>query len=176
VQGIVQAWRDHGVTIVVSLLALPVAVLLGWRALPRWRAEILIVAGTLPWLVMAFAPQPAPSAIDLVPLNDLATQAADAPAVLVAQVVGNLLFLAAFGFVAPIRWPGLAGPVRLLAAGAALSTAIEVIQYVLDVGRVSSMDDVLINATGALLAGLASRRWWAITRNPLPEVGATPVR
>jgi glycopeptide antibiotics resistance protein len=176
VQGITQAWRDHGVTIVVSLLLLPLIALLAARLLPRRRLEIAMVAGTLPWLVMAFAPQPDASAVDLVPLRDLATQAAEAPGVLLAQLVGNLLFLAAFGFFAPIRWRALATPGRLLAAGVAVSAAIEVTQYVVNVGRVSSVDDVLLNATGALLAGLASRRWWATTENRVPDVGAAPVR
>jgi VanZ family protein len=176
VQGITHAWRDHGVTIVVSLVLLPVGALLAAWVLPRRRAEIAIVAGTLPWLVMAFAPQPDASAVDLVPLRDLATQAADAPGVLLAQLVGNLLFLAAFGFVAPIRWRALASPGRLLAAGVAVSAAIEITQYVLDVGRVSSVDDVLLNATGALLAGLVSRRWWATAENRVPDAGAAPVR
>jgi glycopeptide antibiotics resistance protein len=57
-----------------------------------------------------------------------------------------------------------------------LSAAIEITQYALDVGRVSSVDDVLLNATGALLAGLASRRWWARADNPVTESGAAPVR
>jgi glycopeptide antibiotics resistance protein len=176
VQGILQAWRDHGVTIVVSLVLLPLIAAAAAWALPRRRLEIAMVAGTLPWLVMALAPQPAASAIDLVPLNDLATQAAEAPGVLLAQVVGNLLFLAAFGFLAPIRWSALAGAGRLLAAGVAVSATIEIVQYGLDVGRVSSVDDVLINATGALLAGLASRRWWARAGNPVTATGGAPVR
>jgi glycopeptide antibiotics resistance protein len=37
---------------------------------------------------------------------------------------------------------------------------VEVLQYVLDLGRVSSVDDVLVNAVGAVLAALCSRRWW----------------
>lgn len=180
-----QAWADHGVTIVVSLLLLPVLSLSAVWMLTRRRggtaqarrdsiAEVAMVAGTLPWLVMAFAPQPAPSAIALVPLLDLATQAAEAPGVLLAQVTGNLLFLAAFGFFAPIRWRAFAGAGRLVVAGAVVSASIEVIQYLLDVGRVSSVDDVLLNATGAFLAGLASRRWWAGS-TALPIRDVTPV-
>ena len=34
-------------------------------------------------------------------------------------------------------------------------------QYVLRLGRYSSVDDVLINTIGAVLAALVTRRWWA---------------
>jgi glycopeptide antibiotics resistance protein len=37
---------------------------------------------------------------------------------------------------------------------------IELAQYVFRLDRVSSVDDVLINAAGAGLAALASRPWW----------------
>jgi glycopeptide antibiotics resistance protein len=94
--------------------------------------------------------------------------------VLLAQVTGNLLFLAALGFFAPIRWRVVAGAGRPVTAGVVVSTAIEMIQYVLDVGRVSSVDDVLLNATGAMVAGLASRRSWVRT-TALPVRHVAPV-
>ncbi|MFC5925572.1 VanZ family protein [Micromonospora vulcania] len=57
------------------------------------------------------------------------------------------------------------------------SLLVETLQYALDLGRISSVDDVLLNATGAALAGLLSRRWWA-RRSAAPErpvaVSATP--
>jgi len=65
-----------------------------------------------------------------------------------------------WGFFAPIRWPALAGPGRIFAVGAAGSILVELAQYALDLGRVSSADDVLVNALGATLASLVSRRWW----------------
>jgi glycopeptide antibiotics resistance protein len=43
-----------------------------------------------------------------------------------------------------------------------LGTAlIETAQYALALGRVSSVDDVLLNALGAGLAAVGSRRWWS---------------
>lgn len=156
-----QAWRDHGPTIVVSITLLAVIGVVAAMNFSRRRfAEFAMVAGTVPWLVMAFTPQPAPSAVEWVPMTDLAAQAAGPPGVLFAQVVGNLLVLAAFGAFAPVRWRFLAHLGRLCVAAVAGSVAIEWTQYALDVGRVSSIDDVLLNATGALLAGLSSRRWW----------------
>jgi glycopeptide antibiotics resistance protein len=52
--------------------------------------------------------------------------------------------------------------VALVAAG--LSVVVEVLQFVLQLGRVSSVDDVLINALGAALASLLSVRWWRARR------------
>jgi glycopeptide antibiotics resistance protein len=49
---------------------------------------------------------------------------------------------------------------------ATASVTVEILQYGLDLGRVSSIDDVLLNAAGAGLAALASRRTWAAA---LPE-------
>jgi hypothetical protein len=41
--------------------------------------------------------------------------------------------------------------------------ACETAQYALRLDRVSSVDDVLINAAGAGPAALASHRWWRAT-------------
>src|SRR5204862_807567 len=78
-------------------------------------------------------------------------------------VGGNLLVFAALGFFAPMRSAALASLPRILALGAGCSALIETAQYVFRLDRVSSVDDVLVNATGAVLAALASRRWWRIT-------------
>jgi glycopeptide antibiotics resistance protein len=75
-------------------------------------------------------------------------------------IVGNLLIFAALGFFAPIRFAALASVPRILALGAGCSILVETAQYVLRLDRVSSVDDVLVNAAGAALAALASRHWW----------------
>ncbi|WP_243845107.1 VanZ family protein [Mumia sp. ZJ1417] len=49
---------------------------------------------------------------------------------------------------------------RTVAVAAVCSVLIETAQYVAQQGRVSSVDDVLLNTAGAGLAALASRRWW----------------
>jgi glycopeptide antibiotics resistance protein len=91
--------------------------------------------------------------VSLVPLLDLLTMDR-------GQVVGNLLVFAALGFFAPMRFTALASVPRVLALAASCSVLVEVAQYVLQLDRVSSVDDVLLNAAGAGLAALASRRWW----------------
>ncbi|MGN9764031.1 VanZ family protein [Micromonospora sp. SD12] len=124
------------------------------------------MAGTVPWVWMILTPRPAPRQVDPVPLRDLADLPTGPPTTAVVQVVGNLLVFAALGFFAPVRVAALAGVGRLFLLGAAGSVLVEALQYALDLGRVSSADDVLLNATGAALAGLLSRRWWA--RRPVP--------
>jgi glycopeptide antibiotics resistance protein len=78
-------------------------------------------------------------------------------------IAGNLLVFAALGFFAPMRFGALASLPRILALGAGCSVLVETAQYVLRLDRVSSVDDVLVNAAGAVLFGLASRRWWRTT-------------
>jgi glycopeptide antibiotics resistance protein len=92
----------------------------------------------------------------------------------VGQVVGNLLVFAALGFFAPVRFAALASVPRILALAAGCSVLVETAQYVLRLDRVSSVDDVLLNAAGAGLAALASRRWWRVGR-PLRDLPVTPV-
>ncbi len=91
--------------------------------------------------------------MSLMPLRDLVTMST-------GQVVGNLLILAALGLLAPVRFAALASLPRILALAAVGSTLIETAQYVLQLDRVSSVDDVLLNTAGAGLAALASRPWW----------------
>jgi glycopeptide antibiotics resistance protein len=120
-----------------------------------------MIAGTLPWIWMILTPLPEAREVHLVPLSDLADQLSGRPVAAALEIGGNLLVFAALGFCAPIRFAALAGVARLFVLGAAGSALVETLQFVLDLGRVSSVDDVLVNALGAALAGLASRRWWA---------------
>ena len=88
-------------------------------------------------------------AVSLVPLRDLPTMST-------VQVVGNLLIFAALGLLAPLRFAALASVPRVTALAAALSALIETAQYVLRLDRVSSVDDILLNAAGAGLASIVS--------------------
>ncbi|WP_105970817.1 VanZ family protein [Streptomyces geranii] len=175
------AGRWHGCydtfngVVLMTLVLLPLAVLVAWglarlRRAPAdgtstsaWRlslAEVGMVHGTVPflWLTMmpGAAPGIAPARVSLVPFRDLVTMGT-------LGIVGNLLVLASLGFFAPIRFAALASGPRILALGAGCSVLIETAQYVLRLDRVSSVDDVLVNTTGAVLAALASRRWWRTT-------------
>jgi hypothetical protein len=156
-------WHAWGTVLIASACGLPVAALAAWllaKARPdrpaRYAvAEVGAVAGTLPWLWMILTPSPGtPRRLSLIPFTDLG--ASD----VVVQLGGNLLVFAALGFFLPIRFPVRPWAVLLIAAGC--STTVETLQYVLDLGRVSSVDDVLVNAAGAGLAAWCSRPWWAL--------------
>jgi glycopeptide antibiotics resistance protein len=137
-----------------------------------WRysvAEVGMVVGTAPWLWMILTPRPGEGGLSLVPFQDLAAQLSGAPSAAAVQVGGNLLVLAALGFFLPVRFPLAAGPaprpaavlVRVAGVLVVVAVTVEVLQHVLRLGRVSSVDDVLVNVAGGLLAALCSRRWWA---------------
>jgi VanZ like protein len=166
-------WHDclgteNGV-LFVTLAGLPVAGLVVW-VLARWRraadgrpawrrslAEVGMVYGTVPFLWMTLMPGSmagvVPGRVSLVPLRDLLTMGP-------IGIAGNLLVFAALGSFAPVRFAALASVPRILSLGAGCSVLVETAQYVLRLDRVSSVDDVLVNAAGAALAALASRRWW----------------
>ncbi|MFC9497594.1 VanZ family protein [Streptomyces sp. NPDC056982] len=169
------AGRWHGCfdtfngVVLMTLVALPLAALVVWAlALRRraagvpsaWRmslAEVGMVHGTVPFLWLTMMPGAGagivPARVSLVPLRDLVTMGT-------LGIVGNLLVFASLGFFAPMRFAALASVPRILALGAGCSVLVETAQYVLRLDRVSSVDDVLVNAAGAVLAALASHHWW----------------
>ncbi|MDX2560601.1 VanZ family protein [Streptomyces sp. TX20-6-3] len=177
------AGRWHGCfdtfngVVLMTLVAVPLSLLvvgaltLGRRAAgvaSAWRmslAEVGMVHGTVPFLWLTLmpgaAPGIAPARVSLVPLRDLVTMGT-------LGIVGNLLVFASLGFFAPMRFAALASVPRILALGAGCSILVEAAQYVFRLDRVSSVDDVLVNATGAALAALASRHWWR-TRADAPS-------
>ncbi|MEU6092819.1 VanZ family protein [Streptomyces sp. NPDC047085] len=172
------AGRWHGCfdtfngVVLMTLVTLPLAALVAWALAYRrraagvtsaWRmslAEVGMVHGTVPFIWLTMMPGAGagtvPERVSLVPLRDLVTMGS-------LGIVGNLLVFAALGFFAPIRFAALASLPRILTLGAGCSVLVETAQYVLRLDRVSSVDDVLVNAAGAVLAALASRRWWRTT-------------
>jgi hypothetical protein len=159
---------ENGV-VLMMLVGLPLAALVVWALAHHrrvaaigsaWRmslAEVGMVYGTVPLVWLTLMPGPGagivPGRLSLVPLQDLATMGP-------IGIGGNLLIFAALGLFAPIRFAALASLPRILALGAGCSILVETAQYVFQLDRVSSVDDVLVNAAGAGLAALASRSWW----------------
>ncbi|MEV3858221.1 VanZ family protein [Streptomyces sp. NPDC050095] len=155
--------------VLMTVVAVPLSALLVWLLARRRRAagvpdatrrslaEVGMVHGTVPFLWLTLmpgsAPGTAPLRVSLVPLRDLATMGT-------LGILGNLLVFASLGFFAPMRWSALASLPRIVALAAGSSILVETAQSVLRLDRVSSVDDVLVNTAGAVLAGLASRRWW----------------
>ncbi|WP_395359442.1 VanZ family protein [Streptomyces sp. YH02] len=172
------AGRWHGCfdtfngVVLMTLVAVPLSLLVVWALARRrraagvtsaWRtslAEVGMIHGTVPFLWLTLmpgaAPGVAPARVSLVPLRDLVTMGT-------LGIIGNLLVFASLGFFAPMRFAAAASVLRILALGAGCSVLVEAAQYVFQLDRVSSVDDVLVNATGAVLAALASRRWWRTT-------------
>ncbi|WP_182886490.1 VanZ family protein [Microbispora sp. H10885] len=179
-----QAWNAWGPVVVAAVVALPAAALLGF-VLARLRdrrghpfprrtavADVAIVAGTAPWIWMILTPG-AGQGVQLIPLVDLADQITRmAPGAAFVQVVGNLLVFAALGAMLPVRSARFASLAAVAALAATASLTVETLQYALRLGRVSSVDDVILNTAGAVLAALATRRWWM----PKPTAGENAVR
>ncbi|HEY4627014.1 MAG TPA: VanZ family protein [Blastococcus sp.] len=93
------------------------------------------------------------------PLAELrwyATGLTDEPTLL--QLTGNLGLLAAPAALAVLRCPALGRPARLAAVGLATGALIETLQWMLPLGRVVSPVDALLNAAGAVIAGLLTTR------------------
>ncbi|WP_406296613.1 VanZ family protein [Streptomyces sp. NBC_00624] len=169
---------------IAMVAALPLSALVVW-ALARlrraagtdpswaWRrslAEVGMVHGTVPWVWLIMMPGArageVPGRLSLVPGVDLLTMTP-------LGIAGNLLVFASLGFFGPMRFTALSSLPRVLALGATCSVLVETLQYVLRLDRVSSVDDVLVNATGAALAALVSRRWWRATATA-PADGSRP--
>jgi hypothetical protein len=74
------------------------------------------------------------------------------------QLIGNLALLAVPAALAVLRWPALGTWRRLLGAGLATGSSIEVLQWLFPLGRVVSPLDALLNATGAVVTGLVIAR------------------
>ena len=74
------------------------------------------------------------------------------------QLTGNLALLAVPAALAVIRWPAMARPPRLVGAAVAAGAAIELLQWLLPLGRVVSPLDALLNASGAVVAGVLVSR------------------
>jgi VanZ like family len=93
------------------------------------------------------------------------------------QLVGNLALLVVPAALAVLRWPGLARFRRLAGISLAAGSAIEFLQWLLPLGRVVSPLDAVLNATGALAAGLVAAHLRSISgRRTTTPVGVTACR
>ncbi|MGW4795529.1 VanZ family protein [Nonomuraea sp. NPDC004297] len=168
-----RTWELWGNVIIAGTFAAPVA-LLAILLLTRHRAraghpaplrasiaDVGIVAGTAPWIWMILTPADGPAGVNLIPFADLADLARAPWEAVLVQVGGNLLVFAALGALLPVRSPAMSSIGRVAALSAAFSVLVEVLQLVLRLGRFSSVDDVLLNTTGAVIFALVTRRWWA---------------
>ncbi|GHH32959.1 VanZ family protein [Lentzea cavernae] len=163
-----QEWVGTETGVVLgAVLGLPAAVLvmllLGLHRKLRerpspWRTAMVDVGlfyGTLPWVWLLLLPGSS-AELSLVPFADIIDLVAHRD---VGQIVGNLLVFAALGFFGPLRFEALRSVWRVLVVAGACSTLIEIAQFTA-LHRVSSVDDVLLNAVGAAMASMLSWWWW----------------
>jgi hypothetical protein len=177
-----RTWELWGNVIIAGTFALPFA-LLAILLLSRHRAraghpaplrvsiaDVGIVVGTAPWIWMILTPSGGPNGVGLVPFADLADLTDASWQTVFVQVGGNLLVFAALGALLPVRTAAMASIGRVAAVAAGFSVLAELLQYVLRLGRFSSIDDVILNTAGAAIFALITRRWWAVR---IPE-GTVP--
>lgn len=131
------------------------------RVLPGTLAlNLAIGCAVLGILLITLSPRPAPeNRLDLIPFHPLwsaLSGSIDATQV-VALFGANILLFVPLGILLPLRWRRLDHPVAILAATGLISGTIEALQYLLDVGRVTQLDDAIFNAFGGL-AGWALQR------------------
>ncbi|MET8830544.1 VanZ family protein [Streptomyces sp. NPDC004610] len=103
--------------------------------------------------------------LSVIPFGELSTSFGTAQVafseVTLVNVGGNMALLFLFGALLPVRSRRCRGLWRVAAVAALLSLGVEGTQYVWAVGRVTSVDDVLVNVAGALIGALVSRPWWS---------------
>jgi glycopeptide antibiotics resistance protein len=93
----------------------------------------------------------------LVPFEGVQHEIATTPLETLAELSGNLLLFAPFGFLLPLLVPAMRRWWRTLATSASVSLCIELYQLTWPGVRKASINDVLMNALGGLLGFAALR-------------------
>jgi glycopeptide antibiotics resistance protein len=93
----------------------------------------------------------------LVPLDGILFGFGSSPVETLAEAFGNVLVFAPFGFLLPLLVPAMRRWWRVLAAGAGISLLIELYQLAWPSVRRADVNDLLMNALGALLGFAALR-------------------
>jgi hypothetical protein len=166
-------WRLWGAPVAIGIFAIPFAAVLahiiaarrqragvdpGW-ALRSAFAEVFMIVGTVPWVWLILTPDRWHTrGKNLVPFRDLENQIHIGYSYAALQIGGNLLVFAALGFLLPVRFR--TRPWVSLLVGTLFSATVEALQWYLRLGRYTSVDDVIVNATGAYLAAWLSFPWW----------------
>ncbi|WP_067691523.1 VanZ family protein [Nocardia jejuensis] len=177
-----QIWDSWGDVLVAWAIAVPLVTGVA-RAVSRERirrgrppaearrrtfAEAGIALGTLPWIWMILTPTGGERHVILIPFLDLAETITEASFNTFVQIFANVIVFVPLGFLLPLRFPRCANTLRMALLGAAISATLEAAQYLFDLGRFSSIDDVLMNATGAALGAYLTTR--LVPPLPQPDI------
>lgn len=125
--------------------------------------DALLVYSVLSIAYLVLSPQPAiPEQVRL-PLGDdfsMALRARPGDSLPWVQLAGNLVLLLPLGSLVPLRVPRFDNVGRIAIGGLAVSTMIELVQFLAVSGRVASTDDIVLNTLGAAIGGLLVRPPW----------------
>ncbi|MCP2183329.1 VanZ like family protein [Prauserella alba] len=109
------------------------------------------------WILLLVAvPTAGDGRVHLLPGTDLLPVTADEEAAW--QFAANLCLLLPPAMLLPLRWAWWRSTRRATVSAFAASCGIELMQYVAAIGRVASVDDVLVNTAGAM-AGATVATW-----------------
>lgn len=164
-----QLWRAFQEAIIFFILGVPVVLAGGAavflsrkkslgnrRALLSTGIDVMLVFSLLGIVLVTLWPRPwayRAASIQLVPLvdsMDILFHSVDW-SVPVRNLGCNILLFIPYGFFITWRFGHKRRVLFALITGAVVSVLIEAMQYVLPLGRISSVDDVLFNTLGALL-------------------------
>lgn len=106
--------------------------------------------------------------LHLLPGTDVLDAAA--PSGSIWQIAGNLVLLTPLGALIPFRFPAYRSLLRVSLGALLISTIIELFQYMINVGRVTSIDDVMLNTISAAGGALLTRQWWRGSAVPAPRI------
>jgi glycopeptide antibiotics resistance protein len=130
-------WVQVAALVYVAVLAVVTLLPISWSlGVSRWPSD--------------YRPQ-------LVPFKDILVELGNSPVETLAELFGNLLLFAPFGFLLPLLVPAMRRWWRVLAVGAGVSLLIELYQLAWPGVRKASVDDLLMNALGAVLGFAALR-------------------
>ncbi|OXM47100.1 VanZ family protein [Amycolatopsis alba] len=166
--------RAFGAMIPLTITAIPYA-LLGWPLLAAHRrrrqadrftasatAAVDMALALTCFLVLCLVTMPVTGAkgstLNLEPGTDLRLALSDGANLW--QVLGNVLMLSPLGALLPLRSRRLRSLGRIALGALAVSVLVEGTQYLIQAGRVTSADDILLNTLGAVIGAAVSRRLW----------------
>lgn len=166
--------RAFGGMIPLTIIAIPYA-LLGWPLLAAHRrrrhadpfsasatAAVDMTLALACFLVLCLVTMPVTGAqgsrLNLEPGTDLRLALTDSANLW--QALGNVLMLSPLGALLPLRSRRLRSLSRIALGALAVSVLVEGTQYLIQAGRVTSADDILLNTVGAVVGAALSKRLW----------------